>query len=203
MTSAYQVRVTTLDRNVLVPRTEAGLQGLAVGDPLVYVSHQGDVWLRTVADVKRVWLTDNRGDRFRIEDGSGDGDFSGRAYTQPDWEYLHEGMTLRSQLADWGWSPKSAGPRVLTRTQLRMAARLVERFTRMNDPELPGVLRESCFGRTGAKTADGEGTLAARRRGTAAETAEDLAELLREGGFDPEEALSMLDTVREYLRGLL
>lgn len=55
MTSAYQVHVTTLDRNVSVPHTDAGLRDLAVGDPLVYVGHQGDVWLRTVADVKRVW----------------------------------------------------------------------------------------------------------------------------------------------------
>lgn len=43
MTSAYQVHVTTLDRNVSVPHTDAGLRDLAVGDPLVYVGHQGDV----------------------------------------------------------------------------------------------------------------------------------------------------------------
>lgn len=200
--STSQVHVTNLDRNVSVPHTEAGLQGLAVGDPLVYVGHQGDVWLRTVADVKRVWLTDNRGDRFRIEDGTGDGDFKGHAYTYPDWEYLFEGMTLRNLLVSWGWFPRDSGPRAMTRTQLRMAGQLVARFGRMNDPELPGLLRDSCFGRVGAKVVPGEGTLAARHRGTAAETAEDLAELLREGSFDPAEALSMLDTIRDYLRGL-
>jgi hypothetical protein len=198
-----QVHVTTLDRNVALPHTDAGLQGLAVGDPLVYVGHQGDVWLRTVADVKRVWLTDNRGARFRIEDGAGAGDFEGHAYTQADWEYLFEGMTLRSLLVEWGWVPRPGGPRAMDRTQLRMAARLVERFGRMNDPELPGSLRKSAFGRTGAKVADGEGLLAAQQRGSVAKVAEDLAELLREGGFDPEEALSMLNVVRSYLRGLL
>lgn len=201
--STDQLRIATLDRNVSWPHTEAGLRDLVVGDPLVYVGHQGDVWLRTVADVKRVWLTDNRGDRFRIEDGEGDGDFKGRAYTQADWEYLYEGMTLTSLLVSWGWVPRAGGPHVLSRTQLRMAGQLVERFGRMNDPDLPGPLRESCFGRTGAKTVDGESAMAARYRGGAAEATDDLAALLREGDFDPEEALSMLDVVRDYLRGLL
>lgn len=196
MTSTYQVRIATLDRTGL-PHTDAGLQGLAAGDPLVYVSHQGGVWLRTVADVKRVWLTDNRGDRFRIEDGSGAGDFSGRAYTQADWEYLYEGVTLRSKLVAWGWSPKTAGPQAMTRTQLRMAGRLVERFARMNDQDLPGVLRDAAFGRTGALVIEGEPLIAARRRGSVAETADDLAQLLREGKLD--EARSLLESVAAYL----
>ena len=126
-----QVIITDLSRNASLPATGRGLQRLQVGDPIVHVTHGGRVYRREVARVARVWLTDSQGERFRIEDGRGDGDFAGRSYTLGTWQELFEVMTLCERLTAWGWTPQNRG-KSLTLDQMRRAAALLAEFESEN-----------------------------------------------------------------------
>jgi hypothetical protein len=170
-----QAKVTEIPRNATLPHTDRGLQNLREGDPIIHVSHQGFVWRREVAKVARLWLTDNRGERFRIEDGSGDGDFSGRSYTVGTWEYLFEVMNLRSQLAAVGAGSWAAR---LTLGQLRRAAEMVTWFSQEPTEH---VDFDEPADRVGCLPLEGENILAIRARGRAAEYALDAYRELRKG----------------------
>jgi len=185
--SATQAIITDLSREASLPHTDKGLQRLQAGDPIVHVTHGGRVYRRTVTRVARVWLTDSEGKRFRIEDGSGDGDFSGRSYTVGTWEELFEVMTLRSRLVRAGWTPGS-WVRPLTLGQLRRAAELLDWFEQ--EPAEHVDFYEP-FDRVGCLPVEGENLLALRARGRAAECALDAYRELR-AGTNPDETERLL-----------
>ena len=65
-------------------------------------------------------------------------------------------------------------------------------------PPLPAHLKDHAFDRAGCVMAAGEGALAARSRGAAAECAQDALELLRKGGSDED-----VTTIEELLKDSL
>jgi hypothetical protein len=174
------------------------LEGLAVGADIVVSDTQQRIHHRKVAKVGRVWLTDNIGDRFRIDTGGGEHRFGhgSRAMTPDVYAEEQEDARARAVLVRWQMVP--TGGRRLTRDQLHRVADLLAGFERVR--ELPEGLRDHGFARSGCLQIEGEDLFDARRRGSAAEAAADAAEMIRQGR--PDEAASLLDSAKSYLTGL-
>jgi hypothetical protein len=78
-----------------------------------------------------VWLTDNFGDKFRIDTGRGEerNQYGAGFYavTVAEWEVIEETERLKQCLASWGWAPWTRSKR-LTLDQMRRAAALLAEF---------------------------------------------------------------------------
>lgn len=107
------------------------LRALVAGDRIVVRDSQEHYRHQKVAKVGRVWLTDDRGDRFRRADGEGEERLQlgagCYAMTVGRWEVSEERERLQQRLVSWGWVPSSRG-RTLTLRQLRRAAALLSEF---------------------------------------------------------------------------
>lgn len=110
------------------------LSSLAVGDAIVVHDPQARYAHRKVAKVGRVWLTDDRGDKFRIDGGQGEErhQFGHGFYalTVPEWEEATETARLRERLTGWGWT--GVRRKSLTLDQMRRAAALLAEFESEN-----------------------------------------------------------------------
>ena len=106
----------------------SSLEGLKVGDALVIIDQQNRPKHRKVAKIGRVWVFDDQGSRFQIEDGYGaereQYGYGYSAMTLADWEARDEVKQLSSRLAHAGWVPRPP----LSLAQLRRAAALLSEF---------------------------------------------------------------------------
>jgi hypothetical protein len=106
----------------------SALGELAVGDPLVVHVTRESYQHRKVAKVGRIWLTDDKGDKFRIDSGRGEERFQfGHGFfamTIAAWEVREETERLRARLVAAGWVPRPP----LTPDQMRRAAALLSEF---------------------------------------------------------------------------
>lgn len=108
------------------------LTGLEVDDAIVVQDSQARYGHRKVARVGRVWLTDDRGDKFRIADGRGEErNQIGHGYyamTVAEWEMAEETGRLRDRLVEWGFVPRHR----LALDQMRRVAALLSEFEHEN-----------------------------------------------------------------------
>lgn len=173
----------------------ASLGGVRIGDTIMVITENENIREAIVTAAGPVWVT-ALGTRFRRENGqSASGYNRPCAMTVEENERREENRRVLTTLRSWGLERGVTAVRELTPDQLAKVAALLDRFGRAEG--LPDHLRESAFGRTGCMPVEGEGPIAARRRGSAAECAEDAAELLRAGRLA--EAANLLDSAVYYL----
>ena len=111
------------------------LAGLRAGDPIVVSDSQRRITHRKVAHVGRIWLTDDSGWKYRIEDGRSEDrlqyGYGTKAMTAAMWHDREEERQLSEVLRRWGMHPDigaAVRKSVLTREQLRLVAALLEHF---------------------------------------------------------------------------
>jgi hypothetical protein len=115
----------------------SSLEGLREGDPIMVPSVFAEGMVRrTVAKVAKVWLTDDKGHRYRIETGRSEyhGSMGRYAVTVAEYEDREELRQLHDVLRSWGMYDPTRHPRhVPTRAQLRLVADLLRSFERAED----------------------------------------------------------------------
>jgi hypothetical protein len=173
----------------------SSLEGVQLGDTIVVINELGNLRRAIVTAAGPVWVT-ALGTRFRRANGqAASGASRPCAMTVTEDDRREETRRVLSVFRAWGLTRGTTAVRELTLPQLAQVAALLDRFGRQQS--LPDGLRDSAFGRTGCLRVDGESLLAARARGSAAECAEDAAELLRKG--DVAEAQNLLDSAAHYI----